>query len=309
MKRKNFIFILLPYAFLFLFLWQGTLEAKLLVITHAYKRPDFIALQEKTFRAFLKDDYEFVVFNDATDRDIFLLIQETCAKFNLRCIPIPQEIHASPYLPRVPGEAYDHPVIKCANVVQYSLDRIGFDHDGLVMIIDSDMFLVNDLNVAEHMQGCDISGLPQSRGHVEYIWNGIVFFNMQTMPAKKEISFNSGMIEGQSCDVGGETYYYFRNHPEVRLEFIKNHMYVASHMHEEKSKFHPFVQLMMEENVPNCEFFMNYTLFHYRGGGNWDYKSNEYHQHKTAVLHQLISMALESVQNPGSNSNSILEVK
>lgn len=269
------------------------LEAKLLIITHAYKRPDFIALQEKTFRAFLKDDYQFVVFNDATDKTIYQDIQAACRDLHLQCIPVPQSIHRRPYLPRMKGEAYDHPCARCANVVQYSLDTLGFAHEGLVMIIDSDMFLVGELDVERYMQGYDISGLSQTRGTVEYLWNGILFFNMQTLPAKRELSFNCGDVEGQSCDVGGYTYYYFRNHPEARLKFINHHVLVAAHVHEERSGFHPFLRLMLEENVPNCEFFMNYALFHYRGGGNWDYKSDEYHRHKTAALHKLIDFSMQ----------------
>lgn len=267
------------------------LQAKLLVITHVYNRPDFIELQDKTFREFLQDDYEFVVFNDGKDRKISYEIQTICAKLNIRCIPIPQDIHTRPYLPRVPGELYDHPCVKCANVVQYSLDTLGFDHDGLVMIIDSDMFLIKDLNVAKYMQNCDISGHFQNRGKIEYLWNGILFFNMNTLPSKKEISFNSGRIEGEPCDVGGYTYYYLKNHPEARTQFL-NQVHVETHTKEERGKFPAFLNLMTEENVPNSEFFMDCTFFHYRGDGNRDYKSTEYHSHKTAALHKLIDLAL-----------------
>jgi hypothetical protein len=263
------------------------------VITHAYHRPDFIALQEKTFRVFLKDDYEFVVFNDASDPKKYEAIQQVCASLHLNCIPIPQEIHRRPYLPRMKGEPYDHPVVRCANVVQYSLDTLGFDHEGFVMIIDSDMFLVGELNVAEYMQGVDIAGMSQSRGHVEYLWNGILFFNMQTLPDRRELSFNCGDVEGHPCDVGGYSYYYMRNHPEARIRFFDHNALVATHLQEERSALHPFVRLMLEEDVLNCEFFMHYKLFHYRGGGNWDHKSEEYHRHKTAALHKLLALALE----------------
>jgi hypothetical protein len=268
-----------------------SLEAKLLVITHAYKRPDFIALQHKTFRKFIKDDYEFVVFNDARELKIHRAINQTCKELGIRCIPIPQEIHHRPYLPREPGESYLHPCVTCANVVQYSLDTIGFNHDGFVMIIDSDMFLVGDLNVSEYMKDCDISGHAQSRGFVNYLWNGIVFFNMNTLPSKREISFNCGRVEGQSCDAGGYTYYYFQKHPEVIKKFV-DQVYVGSHVTESEIGHHPYLQLMIEENVPNTEFFLDYKLFHYRGGGNWDHQSDAYHRHKTAVLHKLIDLAL-----------------
>jgi hypothetical protein len=292
MPKSLFVFLL----FLFLAISQASLEAKLLIMTHAYQRPDFIALQEKTFRAFLKDDYRFVVFNDATDKRLYQAIQKVCLDLNLECIPIPQEIHLRPYLPRARGEIYTCACVKCANVVQYSLDLLGFDHEGLVMIIDSDMFLVSELDIAQYMQGYDIAGLSQTRGAVNYLWNGILFFNMETLPAKRELSFNCGNIEGEPCDVGGYTYYYFRNHPEARIKLIDHHVFVQNHMHEERSALHPFLRLMIAENVPNSEFFMGYKLFHYRGGGNWDRKTHEYHRHKTAALHKLIDFSLQETK-------------
>ena len=49
-----------------------SLHAKVLIYTYAYNRPDFIEIQHKTFQKFLKDDYEFVVFDDG-DSAFFLL--------------------------------------------------------------------------------------------------------------------------------------------------------------------------------------------------------------------------------------------
>ena len=43
-----------------------SLEARdrVLMITHAYNEPEFIRMQAETFKKFMKDDYEFVVFNN-----------------------------------------------------------------------------------------------------------------------------------------------------------------------------------------------------------------------------------------------------
>lgn len=274
-----------------------TLNAKVLVMTHAYKRPDFIPIQEKTFRKFLKDDYEFVVFNDARETVIFDEINRVCKNLGIRCITIPQEIHARPYLYREPEESYFHPCVTCANVVQYSLDILGFNHNGYVMIVDSDLFLIRNFSIKEYLENYDISGLAQNRGHVHYLWNGILFFNMNTLPCKNELSFNCGKIEGESCDVGGYTYYYFKNHPEVRLKGVNNHVDVGVCMRYGTTNSHPFLQLLIDENIPESEFFLNFTFFHYRAGGNWNYRSNEYHDHKTSALHKLIDLAFAYGEN------------
>src|ERR1700684_2505146 len=67
---------------------------KVLIITHSYCRPDFIELHHKTFKAFLKNDYEYVVFNDASDPHLKRKIEKTCEKLGIRCIRVPQELHA-----------------------------------------------------------------------------------------------------------------------------------------------------------------------------------------------------------------------
>src|ERR1700733_12744545 len=219
--KINYFF---TFIFLTFFNYNGLVASKnVLIMTYSFNRPDFIEIQDKTFKKFLKDDYTFVVFNDATQEEVSNQIIETCNRLNLPCIKIPQSIHDTPYSQR----NYRHPSIRNAstrnaNVVQYSLDTLGFDHDGIVMIIDSDMFLVKEFCVQEFLDGFDIAGVPQLRQHIEYIWVGLVCFNMQTLPDKKTIDFHCGQIDGIKVDTGGQTYHYFKDHPEVMKKPIDN---------------------------------------------------------------------------------------
>ena len=107
-------------------------EAKVLIITHAYNRPDFIEIQAKTFKKFLLDDYEFVVFNDSPNPIMHEAIRATCKKWGVMCVPIPQDIHTMPYLPREEGDDLTRPNIRHVNCIQYSLDTLGFNHEGIV---------------------------------------------------------------------------------------------------------------------------------------------------------------------------------
>src|ERR1700733_4465594 len=140
--KINYFF---TFIFLTFFNYNGLVASKnVLIMTYSFNRPDFIEIQDKTFKKFLKDDYTFVVFNDAPQEEVANQIIETCNRLNLPCIRIPQSIHDAPYLQRWPGEDYHHPCVRCANVVQFSLNTLGFDRDRIVMIIDSDMFLVKE---------------------------------------------------------------------------------------------------------------------------------------------------------------------
>ena len=214
MKRIYFLLLLLSFPIF--------LSAHVLVMTQTYNRPDFIEIQYHTLKKFLKDEYEFVVFNDAPNEEMCNQITEMCARYKIRCMRIPQSIHTYAYLHRLPREQFNHSCVRCANVVQYSLNELGLQHDDLVMIIDSDMFLVKDFNLREYMQDYDLAGVSQSRPNgVEYIWNGLVFFDMKRLLNKHLINFNCGEVNNTPVDVGGQMHHYFKQTPETRTRFIQ----------------------------------------------------------------------------------------
>lgn len=270
--------------------------AKVLVITHTFNRPDFIELQHKTFKKFLKDDYEFVVFNDA-DRNPSMHNQITsmCNKLNLRCITIPQALHDKPYLYSPHGSNTNS---RCAIVVQYSLDILGFDHNDVVAIIDSDMFLIKPFSIKEFLGKYDIAGVDQVRGPVHYLWNGIVFFNMNTIPEKKSMNWNYGSVENQATDVGGYTYYYFKKHPEVRIKNIEFlymfHEPAISHLKQRDLDAHE-IQFLREDPY-GAQFYLdlenNPAFLHYRAGSNWTGMPQDYHAKKTIILNNFLKNCL-----------------
>lgn len=266
-------------------------------MTQAHNRPDFIEIQDKTFKKFLKDDYEFVVFNDAPGEPMARAIEATCQGLGLRCIRIPQSIHTRPYLPKRSDEDGNHSCKRCAHVVQYTLDQLGFDHDDLVAVVDSDMFLIKPFSIREYMKDIQIAGVSQGRGNgvlnIEYLWNGLLFFDMPALPDKKSINFNCGCVEGIATDVGGYTYYYLKNHPDLRRKNIDGHYFShTSTRNDEELKDLSFTQEMIRfvhQGPDNIEFFIHSSFLHYRGGTNWNQESPEYHRKKTNILQDFIS--------------------
>ena len=93
-----------------------------------FSKLEAIEIQNKTFKKFLKDEYEFVVFNDARQKDLQSAIKKTCSKLGIRCVNIPQSIHNQPYLYRLPKEKLNAPAVRNANVVQYALNNLGFSY-------------------------------------------------------------------------------------------------------------------------------------------------------------------------------------
>ncbi len=280
-----------------------------LIITHNYNRPDFIELQDKAFKKFLKDDYRYVVFNDATSEEMRKKIEETCKKLNIECIQIPQEIHSRPYLPREPNERINAS-IRHANVVMYSLDFMGFDHDGIVFIVDSDILLIRPFSIEKYMKDKDIAArINRPHNKAYYCSPLFCILNMSKLPDKKTLNFNCGTINGTGGDTGAWSYYYLKNHPELNVVPVSmtfsHQLFLADyHIDKEadftisddvKASFYAHYGFNNTEikfllNKPDTfEFYLDNNFLHYRGGSNHTNNSQKYHDHKFKIFNDFFN--------------------
>lgn len=288
--------------------------ASVLIITHAYNRPDFIELQCKTFGKLLKDDYEFVVFNDAVDPVLHEDINAMCHKWDIKCIPVPQEIHSRPYLPREPGDPLNRPNIRHVNCIQYSLDTLGFHHDGIVAIVDSDIFLIRPLSIESHMQDCEILAVIRGAdNHVYYLWPGLTFLDMRRLPNKETMNFNCGVVNETIVDSGGHTYTYLINNPSVKFKsageifsyqlfcpdrFAPEHLIdVSTPKNEQLNKltqlgFDDTEIKFLQQKPDSFNFAFDHQFLHYRAGTNYDNQSDEQQATKYRLILEFIDEIL-----------------
>jgi hypothetical protein len=284
-----------------LLLLASYVQAKVLIITHSYNRPDFIEIQAKLYKTFLKDEYEQIIFNDAPNDDMQQRIEQMCQQLGIRCFRVPQHLH-------VPGR--NSPGHRHMNGIAYSLEQIGYNHDGIVAIIDSDMFLLKPFSIEKYLDGHDIAGELQGRKNeiieVRYLSPALVFMNMQTLPNRHTLSFEGGHIHDLDCDVGGHTYYYFKNNPSVkRLCFGLIHIGAwkwhincqacsnmtcdsCSKLLHDRFASKAYVQFI-QDCPDDIEFFLDDNFLHYRSGSNWNNKPAEYHIAKTNALNTLLA--------------------
>lgn len=299
---------------LLFFLW-GTLAARTLIITHNYNRPEFIEIQQKTFKKFLLDDYEFVVFNDARDEGTARQIREACASCRVRCVQVPQEIHTRPYLKRKPQDNLHQSNIRHANCVQYSLDILGFRHDDAVLILDSDMFLIRPFSVTSYMSDKDIAAFIKRTPYKVYcLCPVLTFLAMNRLPDKTTLDFNTGIISGWPVDSGGYTYHYLCKHPEVTLKSIDvlySHQLFLADLHinrfnpdpvpnEVKATFYMNLGFTDKEinfllkKPDTFEFYLEKNFLHYRDGSNDTRQSREYHLNKFRMFNEFINDIMDS---------------
>jgi len=288
--------------------------AEVLIITHNYNRADFIALQDKSFKKFLKDDYRFVVFNDATDKNKRKEINDTCEKLGIECIRIPQEIHTRPYLSRPSNEPINAS-IRHAHVVMYSLDFLGFDHDDIVFIVDADVVLIRPFSIQKYMKDKHIAArINRPHNKAYYCSPLFCMLNMGKLPDKKTLNFNCGRINGAPGDTGAWSYHYLKKHPDlevVPVSVVYSYQLFLADTHINKvadlaisndTKSAVYANLGFNNteikfllNQPDTfEFYLDNNFLHYRGGSNHTKDSQQYHDRKFEIFSQFFNDILES---------------
>lgn len=321
---------------------------RVLVISIHCNRTDFIDYQYKTLQHFLKDeDYEYVIFNEGKDdipNDIIMigenterktyaeLISDKCTELNIECVRVPQEIHSMPYLERteVPTKGtgcYQVPSVRHCNAVMYALNNRGFDFDGYVFFIDSDAFLIADLNVNRYMEGKHFASVMSCASNgvtgIHYSWPIFTFIDMVNIEQKEIIDFNCGLVEDVMCDAGGNSHYicdYYRtNHPD-KIAIISCTSSCA-YCHEDDKyscpehcirckgvslvdyerpelrsicEHHNFTEKVTEYLINDYNFcgsagnIVGKNCWHYRAGSDWTHDGNKWHNDRSMILKEFI---------------------
>lgn len=294
--NKNFI-IYKVFFLLFIIVLNSPTHSKekVLIITHAHSRPDFIELQVKTFNHFLKHGYEYVVFNDASNTDKREQIQQKCEELGIQCILIPQDIHA---VPQTTNKRH-------AESIKFSFETLGFNQQRKIVLIDSDMFLVKPFSVFDYMGDNDfVGGLKQRSNHetqIEFSGPSLVFINMANLENKETLNFNSGYVEDLACDVGGHTYYYFRNNPKTKTFFYQikpTHLIANEEEIVQKWRY--------GSKTYGMELHADGNFLHYYAGGcNWPGYPAEYLNEKNHILNTYIDEVINTYTIVHKDSDEI----
>lgn len=247
---------------------------KVKIYTYADKRPDFIELQLKTLNFFLEDDFEYIVFNNGSNDNLRNQIQYMCKILRIKQIYVENPKHREP-------------TIACAYPIQWSFhELIKHDSGCISCIIDSDMFLLKPFSIEKCMTDYSIAAVEQVRGHVTYLWNGIIFMNIDELPNKENMNFMFGNIEGENTDVGGHLYYWLKENPELKRKNIHN----TSHICAERNNLECLPQKIVERYDSSFKYELyEHAFLHYGRGSNWDSQSADYHKRKTELLYYFLS--------------------
>ncbi len=250
-----------------------------------------------------------IIFNDAPSAQLRSEISTECIKLGIECIVVPPSVHSSDFPKRYLGEPLTLET-RGIQSLQYALTTKGFSHDGIVMLIDSDMFLIKAFSAEEFLHGYHIAAVPAQQGPINYIQSCLVLIDMTQCPNKNQINFYPGRIGNVVVGAGGYMHRYFNQNPSIKLKPIDptlsvNFALCTSNSCLESSKlcnhnltlfnrlrFDTEQITFLSKSPRNIEFLCNNSFLHYRGGSNWDAKSKTYITKKTLLVRSYIENIL-----------------
>ena len=271
-----------------------SINSKVLITTSAYNRPEFIELQYKTFKKFIKDDYEYIVFNDADIEDNRIKIESECKRYGIKLIRIPQEIHKvenntglfDPYN----GRRTTRAVFRQGDVLTYMFELMGKRHNDIYMFIDSDIFITRPVSIQGVLEdyhiasACCVGGVKPL--NMESPGPEICILNIPKLPHIDSIVFKAGFVGTIFLDPMHFWQFYLNCHPEVKLKKIATQMgfiELSELTHKELSNrgfldheidfIYKYRDINILNQIPtkddySCFYEKNKTFFNYSHGSN-----------------------------------------
>lgn len=241
---------------------------KVKIFTFAFNRPDILQHQINSFKKYIEDECEFHVVYDTRDDEHLDSFTKICEENN-----IPLHHHISQ-----PGNT---PSFYNSDVIQWTYDKVikSDDEDFIGMILDHDIFLIDNLNVSKFMEGYDLSGLLQTRGSVEYVWAGLIFFKKSSLE-NIDFNFYPQTVNGQLLDSCGGTYELLRN---KNIKFKSTDVVYPDD--------YQGINLRDPSNSNGgyeMELHADQKFLHFRNACNWHNGMKVVDNHKTSILRSIL---------------------
>mmetsp|Transcript_32801 Transcript_32801/g.103747 ORF Transcript_32801/g.103747 Transcript_32801/m.103747 type:complete len:879 (-) Transcript_32801:86-2722(-) len=213
------------------------IKSKIVVVTLASNRVDFVKMQHESLTSFLLDDFIYVVVNDGPTASVRNKIHTLCEGLRRQHHVLEFRTGAIHHVP------YDA-AIRCAETVNWIMKELVLKYwkNEVVLLLDNDFFLTGHFSVLDYIRGYDMAGILQDKPHAcspstppfhvgyhkpegppctaRYIWNAMVMMDMSRMPQAHLMDWMPGMVNGTMGDVGISLLNYFQRFPQLRIRSI-----------------------------------------------------------------------------------------
>jgi len=263
--------------------------------------PEFIRLQVQACKAFCKEQFRFVVFNDAkafpdtsnwNNAGIKQEIVDVCKELGVECINVPNDEDMFAKSP-----SYRH-----SRTANFMWKHYQTKEQHPVLTLDSDMFPIKSFSLFEDLVHYDFAYVEQVRGGMPFAWPNLWWMDPTKLTNHDLIDWGSDVINGDTTDTGGKSWRWFVKNDSTRVQKIKYQPSCTWNKANSTSIDIPQAVLdFCEEDIKNvnnkywCEIYENRFL-HLRAGSNWEGIAKSIHTSRTLKLNKLLSelMACEN---------------
>ena len=235
----------------------------------AFNRPDILQQQIDSFKKNLVGEYEFNIVYDTRDNKYLDEFKEICEKNKANFYH-----HVSE-----PGK---DPSFYGSDNFRWAYENIILNDpdDFIALILDHDMFLIDELNVEEYMKDYDIATPVQTRQHIKYPWQGLFFFRKNILVPEKW-NFYPTFVDGVMLDAGGGLHSLLEDE-NIRVKNLK----------VEYPDEYEGLDLKASDEGYGFELYDNQTFFHSRNACSWH---NGYDITNKKVKTDIINLILKNI--------------
>lgn len=261
-------------------------------------RPEFIDLQLKCFQKHLQEEFVFTIFNNSNldcMRVNYNPINEACKKSGVQVIDIQKDVDliarcqsvekSCPVFDTQGENIGNYPNSNCAGCYAacYAWERVISKETSPILLLHPDVFMVQPSKLTDYLKDYTMGFVSQSRPGLggNYMHDVCVLADMSKVPEPSAINWWGGRINGCPVDIGGQTFHYFKKHPEIKFFGIRPE-FVAD---DPALDFHPSEYEILRFVPDEKAIFL-----HYFRGSNWDLKSPGYHVQKEIWLRNILGV-------------------
>lgn len=170
-----------------------------------------IDIMHRQFQKYMKEDFEFILFNDAADAAMETSINTITSHNNIKTVRVPQTIHKI----HNPSECY-------AATLNWAVhDYAANNNCEVIVLIHTDVFPIQDVKISDIIEGNMAASTVEYKiingDGIIYFYPAFTMINMALLNSPKDINF--GLEPG--LDAGGKTKDFIKNNPK-RIKFLEN---------------------------------------------------------------------------------------
>ncbi len=220
-----------------------------------------IDIAYRRFQKHMKEDFEYILFNDAIDVQMEQNINTIAAYNHIKCVRVPQHIHAI----QNPSEGY---AASLNWAVQQYAPNNGYE---IIALIHTDVFPIRDLTITGILDGNAAASTTEYKivngQGIIYFYPALTLVNMKLLRNPQDLDF--GLEPGLDC--GGKTKYFIQGYPG-QVKFLENRQ-ILDHISTERND--PLMEYFRDDLFICGKYKLSAGwvangFYHYMAGSQWN---------------------------------------